>query len=318
VCTIHLRAASYLARALGRSGDATLAAAARVVDEASANKLRAIRRYAEATLAKPPARPTMGILLLPGLSRGTKLFWRRELLDNGCDVVFGSLEEVSVRDGRVRVRDQAVDILWLDWTVYFGYQQERYQQTRFLTKTGDMSNAAAASERFLTLPGLDRALRDRVVTFVSPMRSYRALSKALLAWIERPELPITDDDRQFLRRHVTRTHDHRERERGVITPERARHEREALVWKPCRFGGAHGVMLGRETAPDEWARRLDEGWSDPEWVLQAYAEPVTDERGATLSFGLYDFGGELGGMLVRGAKQSIVSARSADLIVATI
>jgi hypothetical protein len=255
---------------------------------------------------------------LPNLHRGTKLFWRRELVDGGCDVVFGLPSDVRVQGGRVCLGDRPVDVLWLDWTVYPGFQQARFQQTRFHSKVGDFSKAGSATEALLTLPGLDGALRDRVVTFVSPMRAYRALSKALLAWIERPELPLTDGDRALLRKHVTRTHDHHERERGVITPERARDEREALVWKPCRFGGSHGVMIGRDTAPDEWARRLDEGWRDPEWVLQAFAEPVTDAHGATMSFGLYDFGGELGGMLVRSAPQRIVGARSSDIIVATI
>jgi hypothetical protein len=101
----------------------------------------------------------------------------------------------------------------------------------------------------------------------------------------------------------------------VITPESARLARETLVLKPCRFGGSHGVVIGREAPADAWARRLDEIWADPEWVLQTFSEPMRDERGAVLSLGLYDFAGELGGILARSAPQSIVSARTADLIV---
>jgi hypothetical protein len=318
ICTLHLRSVSYLTRELVRMGGAARATAARVLDDLRQRKVSAIRGFCEATLAARPARPTVGILTLPGMLRGTRLVWRHELAEAGFDAVLGRPTDVRVEGGRVRLDGKPIDVLWVDGFLYVGYQQRRYEQTRFASRVGDYSKSGAIAEALLTLPSFAEAVRDRAVTIISPMRAYRALSKALLAWIERPALAISDEDRRTLREHVTRTHDHAERMAQVITPERARKEREAWVLKPCRFGGSHGVQLGRDTDPDAWARRLDEIWSDPEWVLQAFSEPVLDEHGATLSFGLYDYGGELGGILVRSARQSVVSARTADVIVAAI
>jgi hypothetical protein len=313
VCTLHLRAVSYLERALLRRG---LVEPARAIAELREGKLAAVRRYCDETLASRPSRPTAALVLLPGMHRGSKLFWRRELGDAGFEVVDARPDEVRVDGGRVRVAGRAVDVLWVDWFLYLGYQQRRYEQTRFASKVGDYSKSSSAAEALINTPGLDEALRDRAVTFISPMRSYRALSKALLAWIERPALPISDTDREVLREHVTRTHDHSERLAGVVVPEDARARKDALVLKPCRFGGSHGVTIGRDTAADEWARRLEETWSDPEWVLQAFSPPALDARGHQLSLGVYDYGGELGGILVRTAPQTIVSARTADIVVA--
>jgi len=316
VSTLHLRAVSYLGRILQRMREPESDALASVIDELRAKKVASIRGFVDGTLAAPPARPTLGLPLLHGMHRGSAVFWKQELEGAGLDVVFGRPDELCIEGGVAKLRDRRVDALWVDWFLYLGYQQTRYEQTRFASKVGDFSKASAAAERLLTLPGMAESLRDRALTLISPLRGYRALSKALLAWIERPALAISDEDRRFLRAHVTRTHDHAERLSGVITPETARKERAALVLKPCRFGGSHGVLIGVEVAPEEWARRLDEVWSDPEWVLQAYAEPVADAHGARLSFGLYDYGGELGGVLVRRAKTLIVSARTAEVIVA--
>jgi hypothetical protein len=154
---------------------------------------------------------------------------------------------------------------------------------------------------------------------LSPLRAYRALSKALLAFIYREDssLSLGAVDRAFLREHVARTYDDVDRATRTMTPERAREDRESLVLKPCRFGGSHGVTFGRELDPDAWARRLAETWADPEWVLQEVSEPLVDPAGgvpARLSFGIYDYGGRLGGILVRSAPGMTVSARTAALI----
>ena len=140
---------------------------------------------------------------------------------------------------------------------------------------------------------------------------------ALLAWIDRPELPLSADDRAYLRAHVAETHDHHARLAGRPTPEDARARREELVLKPCRFGGSHGVLVGKDATPDEWARRMEETWTDPEWVLQAFSDPLQDLDGTRLSYGVYNYAGELGGLLVRTAPQLVVSARTADIVVAS-
>ena len=311
VSTIHLRAVAYMAHALHKKGDPF----ALRLDAFARAKTASIRRYIDATLAKRADRPTIGVLLMPGMHRGSKLQWLHELRAAGMEPVLGSPADVRVDGKGVYVGTTRVDALWSDWFLYLGYQQQRYEQTRFASKIGDYSNAGASSEAVLGLPGFAEALRDRAFTLFSPVRAYRALSKALLAWIDRPELALSADDRAWLSAHVAETVDHRARE-AAFTPEEARRRREELVLKPCRFGGSHGVLIGRDVEPDAWAKKLDEVWTDPEWVLQSFVPPNRDENGAQLSYGVYDYLGTQGGILVRSADATIISARTAGLIAA--
>jgi len=313
VCTLHLRACTYLAIQLERAGYRDAAAA---INEVSALKVASILRYANATLAAPPR--TIGIPHLPNMYRCSRLFWIHELTKAGLEVVQGHPDEIVVSPDGVSLRGRPIDILWNDWFAYFGYQQRRYEQTRFATRAGDFSQANVTTERLLRAPDLPALIASKRVTVLSPLRGYRALSKALLAWIDRPELDLSEDDRAYLREHTAQTYDHHARLAGRITPETARADREQLVLKPCRFGGAHGVALGRETPPDAWARQLEEVWADPEWALQVYHDPILDTDGAWLSFGIYNYSGELGGMLVRSAPQLVVGARTARLIATSI
>lgn len=310
VCTLHLRAISYLEHALLRAGHA---AAARAVGTLGALKTASIRRYLDTTLARVPARPRLAVVRLRGMHRGSMVFWKQELAAAGFEAIAATPEQITLDESGARVAGERVDALWLDWLVYLGYQQRRYEQTRFASKVGDFSKASAITEALLGHPALPGLLRDRALTLVSPLRAYRALSKALLAWIEDDALPLAAADRAFLRDHVARTYDHAARQGdgpGAMSVDRARKEREALVLKPCRFGGSHGVVIGRAVDESTWARRLDEIWADPEWVLQTLEEPVA-ENGATLSHGIYNYGGTLGGILVRAAPSMIVSARTA-------
>ncbi len=316
VCTLHLRSAAYLATIIHRrpGNDAAHEAVARAIDRLRVHKIDAIERYVSATTSA--SRRRIGIVLLPGMHRGSLLFWRHELGLAGYDLHVGRPEDLGVAHGVLTVRERPVDTVWIDWIAYLGFQQQRYEQTRFATKSGNFSAASLVTKRFLELPDLPRILADRASTLLSPIASYRAISKAILAWIDRPELALSPDDRAYLRTHVTETLDHSARLGGVITPERARHEREDLVLKPCRFGGAHGVVVGRDCAAETWARQVDEVWADAEWILQRFVEPVTDSDGARLSHGVYNYAGELGGILVRSASQRVISARTADAIVA--
>ena len=311
VATIHLRAVAYMAHALHKKGDPF----ALRLDAFARAKTASIRRYVDETLANKPDRPVLGLLLMPGMHRGSKLQWLHELRSAGLDPVIGTPADVRVDKRGLLVGSTRVDALWSDWFLYLGYQQQRYEQTRFASKIGDYSNAGASSEAMLRLPGFAEALRDRAFTMVSPVRAYRALSKALLAWIDRPELPLSADDRAWLHAHVAETVDHHARA-GAFTPEEARRRRAELVLKPCRFGGSHGVLIGRDVAADAWAYKLDEVWADPEWVLQAFVPPNRDASGAQLSYGVYDYLGTQGGILVRSADATIISARTAGLVAA--
>ena len=313
VSTLHLRAVAYTAHALHRQGDPfaqSLAVFAR-------DKTASMRRFIDETVASRPEHPVVGLIVMPGMHRGSKLQWAHELRAAGMVPVLGQPSDVRVDGAGLHVGGTRVDALWADWFLYLGYQQERYEQTRFASKVGDYSTAAASSEAILSLPGFADALAARAFTIFSPLRAYRALSKALLAWIDRPELALSADDRAYLHAHVAETVDHRARE-GAFTPEQARRRREELVLKPCRFGGSHGVLIGRDVAPDTWAHKLDDVWSDPEWVLQDFIAPNRDAiTGAQLSYGVYDYLGTQGGILVRSADATIISARTAGLIPAT-
>ncbi|MEO6951007.1 MAG: hypothetical protein ABI321_04265 [Polyangia bacterium] len=312
VSTLHQRGIAYMAHALHRQGDPFAAS----LDAFSRDKTASMRRFIDETVASKPERPTVGLLLMPGMHRGSKLQWAHELRRAGLEPVLGRPGDVRVDGGGLYVGATRVDALWADWVFYLGYQQQRYEQTRFASKVGDYSNAGSSTEAVLSLPGFAEALAERTFTIFSPLRSYRALSKALLAWIDRPELPLTTDDRAYLHAHVAETIDHRARH-SAFTPEEARRRRAELVLKPCRFGGSHGVLIGRDVGPDAWAHKLDEVWSDPEWVLQDFIEPNRDLlTGAQLSYGIYDYLGTQGGILVRSADTTIISARTAGLIAA--
>ena len=318
VCTLHLRSAAYLAHALRstQTQDPALERAASAIDELSVMKTRSIRRFADANTGRKMR--NIGIVLLPNMHRGSVLFWRRELADAGFTVTVGRPQQLQIVGDEARLDGRPIDALWVDWVAYLGFQQQRYEQTRFASRAGDFSTASSVTEAMLSLPGLTAMLQDRRLTLVSPLRGYRALSKGLLAWIDRPELPLSDEERRYLRKHTARTFDHRARTDGGLSLERARQERASLVLKPCRFGGSHGVVLGRDLDDEAWTRRLDAIWTDPEWVLQSFADPISDAAGARLSYGLYNYAGELGGLLVRSANELVISARTASTIIAVI
>jgi hypothetical protein len=293
--------------------DPRLVPLARELDGFRVDKLASIRRFIDETLESPPERPTVAILLLPGVHRGTKHVWKHELETSGFDVVIGHPGELRYEIDGVRLHGRRIDAIWSDWFLYLGFQQTRYEQTRFESRVGNFSTSGMTATTLLEQLGLMAALVDRKVTVLSPIRGYRALSKALLAWVERKELAISDEDRAYVRDHLAETWDSARR-RGDLSRQDARTQKDTLVLKPCRFGGSHGVVIGKECVADEWARRMDEIWTDPEWVLQRLVEPNLDERGQRLSYGVYNYAGTLGGLLVRAAPSMIVSARSASII----
>jgi hypothetical protein len=94
----------------------------------------------------------------------------------------------------------------------------------------------------------------------------------------------------------------------------AARDREGWVLKPCQYGGGHGVILGQDTAAQEWTRQLEEHWSDPSWALQRFYVPRKTPSGEWTSFGVYVYGGKLGGVAIRTAPTSLISVRSSRLI----
>jgi hypothetical protein len=194
---------------------------------------------------------------------------------------------------------------------HLGYQYERYTQTRFPSKLGDYSRAPEESLRVL---GSEEMLAARKTALVSPMTSYLALSKRLLAFVHRDDAPIDATLRPLLRAHTARTFSVDERTDGTLDLAQAERDRERLLIKPCQYGGAHGVEPGVSLSPADWSRRLNEVWRDPDWVLQELHVPARSPDGRVLSFGLYSYGGQLGGVTVRAATSLVVSARDSLFI----
>jgi hypothetical protein len=152
------------------------------------------------------------------------------------------------------------------------------------------------------------------VVCVSPAQAYLAWSKHLLSWIHRDDRPIPQADRAWLGDHVARTWSASERVGGALAVDEVVKRRDELLIKPCSYGGSHGVLPGCECSAAEWARRVDEIWTDPGWVVQEFYPPRRTAEGQFLSLGLYNYGGRLGGITLRAGRSRNVSARDSVFI----
>jgi hypothetical protein len=304
VCTIHLRTAAYLARALRRAGfDEDAAQLDGMLDPLTASFARSLGPRAHEERA-----PAVGLLFLGNMHRGSRTVFRDAFARAGWRFVNGRASELAIERDGMKLRGEPIDVLWSDFLFYLGYQQARYQQTRFASRAGDFSAAADESARILDdARALELFRRRRPLNF-SPMKSYLATSKHLLAWIDQPAIPV-DGDRAWLSAHVARTYDVRDRLEGSLSVGDAIRRREQLLVKPCQYGGAHGVEAGRESETAAWAAKLEKIWRDPEWVLQELHEPARVAGGDWLSVGLYNYGGQLGAVTLRTAPTLVVSAR---------
>ncbi len=311
ICLFHYRSHLYLIRELDRRG---MTAAARALEVEIGELVAGFRRYYEAAHPAPRERPTIGSLAPREWLRAGQLLFRAAFERHGFDYVHGSPDSLEVTREGVRLRGRPIDLLWSDFLFYPAYQAARYLQTRFPSRLGRYDDAPAHVAALLADPRFLAHLAERRVIHVSPATSYLGLPKLLLSWIHRADRPVADEDRAFLARHVARTYAAPDRLGGVLDRDAAVARREALLLKPCQYGGSHGVVIGREVTTDAWAARLAEIWEDPTWVLQDFIEPVRTAGGAWLSIGLSAFGDRMGGVVLRTSPQCTVSARDADFI----
>ena len=313
ICTIHLRAAACLARALARR---RLDEDASRVDTLHGMAVDSFRRFHQEAVPDAPAghRLRVGFLCEANRFRGTRRTWRHAFSARGFDFLDGQAHQVEASPEGLLLRGQKVDLLWGDYLFYLAYQHARYPETRFESPMGDFAAARRQAERLLTDGAVLETFRQRQVAVLSPARAYLALSKGLLARAHRPDPDLPEELRASLEPLVARTYDVEDRLRGTLSVAQAIRDREALVLKPCRFGGGHGVELGRETPADRWGDRLRAIWEDHEWVLQHYHPPRRSPDGRVLSLGLHNYGGRLGGVTVRAGESLVVSARRSRLI----
>lgn len=311
VCTHHVRTAAYLGRELARLGWTDDAARlAWFYDEMVASIRRAYaRRCAEAA-----APPRIAVLYTSDMFRASRVLWRDAFTRRGWRFVACHAPELEIRPDGVRVRGEPIDVVWSDYLFFFGFQQRRYAETRFPSRFGDFSAAQAEATRILEHPDWLRLIAEGRVVCVSPAQAYLAWSKHLLSWIHRSDRPIPEADRAWLAEHVARTWSASERAGGAIAVDEAVRRRDELLIKPCSYGGSHGVLPGCETPSAEWARRVEEIWTDPAWVLQEFHPPRRTASGQFLSLGLYNYGGQLGGITLRTGRSRNVSARDSVFI----
>jgi hypothetical protein len=311
VCTHHVRTAAYLGREMARLGwTADAGRLAWFYDEMVAS----IRRAYERRAVEPAATPRIAVLYTRDMFRVSRLLWRDAFTRRGWRFVACHADELDLGPDGVRVRGEPVDVVWSDYLFFFGYQQRRYAETRFPTRLGDFSSAQAEAARVLDHPDWLRLIAEGRVVCVSPAQAYLAWSKHLLSWIHRGDRPIPEDDRAWLAAHVARTWSASERIGGALAVAEVVRRRDEFLIKPCSYGGSHGVLPGCECAAAEWAQRVEEIWTDPAWVVQAFHPPRRTADGQFLSLGLYSYGGQLGGITLRAGRSRNVSARDSVFI----
>lgn len=311
VCLFHYRSHLYLIRELVRH---RMFRAAAALEFEVAELAAGFRRFYEASHPAPRARPTIGGLMPRGWLRAGQLLFRAAFERHGFDYVYGGPDALEVTHRGVSLCGRPVDLLWSDFLFYFAYQADRYLQTKFPSKLGRYDDAPAQVAALLADRRFVGHLAERRVINLSPATAYLGLPKLLLGWIHRADRPVAEEDRAFLAASVARTYAAVDRREGVLTREAARERREALLLKPCQYGGSHGVVIGRDVTAEAWDARLVEIWDDPTWVLQDFIEPARTEDGAWLSIGLSSFGGRLGGVVLRTAPGLTISARDAAYI----
>lgn len=310
VCTHHIRTAAYLGRELARLGWDEAHRLAWFYDEMVASVGRSYRSRA----AAPKDSPRIAVLYTSDMFRASRVLWNDAFTRRGWRFVACHGADLEIRSDGVRVRGEPVDVVWADYLFFFGYQQRRYAETKFPSRLGDFSAAQAETARILENPDWLRLIENRSLVCVSPAQAYVAWSKHLLSWIHRDDCPGTDADRAWLRDHVARTWSARERIEGALSMADAVRRREELLLKPCSYGGSHGVLPGCEASAADWATRMQEVWTDPGWVLQDFYQPRRTTDGQFISLGLYNYGGQLGGVTLRVGGNLNVSARDSVFV----
>jgi glutathionylspermidine synthase len=310
VCTLYLQNARYLARAmekLGHREDAGL------LNQLTDEKLSSFRRFYEQHCPTPKERPTIAILTLPSWHRALRAMWREEFHRFGWNYVEGQVTDLAVSDTGITLRGRPIDVLWGDFLFHLGYQYVRYRETKFPSRVGnyqqspDLTGIIMEDQRALNLFHTGRVVN------LTPAKSYLALSKHLLSWIHR-DYPTDERNRSWLADHVARTYSVEDRVQGRLSLDDVIRRKDEFLLKPCQYGGAHGVLIGRQSTVEVWRKRCEEAWHDTGWVIQDFFLPRRTTDGLWISVGIYNYGGRLGGITLRTASDLVISARTASFI----
>lgn len=251
--------------------------------------------------------PRIAIVDWSGLPTHSEfVLFQRYFHDHGIEAVICTPDDLAYRDGRlIATRFQAVEPTAAPaFPIDLVYK--RVLTSELLTRYG-----ATALDHPLV-----RAYADGAICMVNSFRAKLLHKKAIFALLTDESLHdlFTPEERAAIHAHVPWTRLVRP---GTTTYHGApidlltfaHAERERLVIKPNDEYGGKGVVIGWETAPDEWARALAEALRMPSIVQQrvtiAYEEyPAMVDGAVQIGRRLVDsdpfvFGGEVHGCLCR-------------------
>jgi hypothetical protein len=127
----------------------------------------------------------------------------------------------------------------------------------------------------IPLDGIARAHADTI--FIVSDSGLLLSSKLIFAWLSAESVPLSAADRDFARTHIpwTRLVEHRSvlyEDEECDLVDLAVDQREQFVLKPLNSCAGHGVLLGCDTDPDEWTRRLRRAARLHDHIIQQYVD----------------------------------------------
>ncbi|MFH8342923.1 hypothetical protein [Streptomyces sp. AM6-12] len=235
--------------------------------------------------------------------------------------VLGTLREENVYDPRYF--DIEVEYLRSQ-----GFQSQFFEPEEF-ERFGPDGDWSVVINTFLSrewlrmgipLAGARKAYECAVVA--SPDSGKLLSSKLVMAWLSEGRFQLSADDATLVdecipwtRRLSSHSVVHEGREQCVT--ELAIRRREQLVLKPFGAFGGHGVLLGRDTDPEEWNGKIKAAVADESHIIQELveADPLSadfhDARAGKLVrhqvsyvLGPYIVGGKPSGYMVRHAPSA--------------
>ena len=127
----------------------------------------------------------------------------------------------------------------------------------------------------VSLDGIARAHTDTM--FMVSDSGLSLSSKLVFAWLSAESVPLSDADRDFVRRHIPWTRlaapgevGYEGRQWDLV--ELADRRRTEFVLKPLNSCGGQGVLIGSDADPGEWRSRLEHAALRRDYVLQQYVE----------------------------------------------
>ncbi|WBQ06432.1 hypothetical protein [Kribbella sp. CA-293567] len=161
------------------------------------------------------------------------------------------------------------------------------------------------------LQAIKDALQAGTASLFTSAASWLISNKLVFAWLWEDADQLPPEDADLIRTHLPRTR--------LLTAElldSALAEREQLVLKPTDEFGGSGVVVGRETTPEEWRRLVEHGVAAGLHLVQDYSRPDRmtmdfvhlhsgehDHAEVPFSIGPYTFGRQGFGCYVRIGSQ---------------